>query len=156
MTDDTQPRLIHVRSPLKRIRLTFQPVEPLDGPVTKGPLIRVSRPLKRITLTFQPVTTLEAEHTAPAAADTLGAFVAKLNEADALYNRPGVRIDEARSGVRDGKVVLVATPNDPRDGVATCKRVADFLFAAIRDLPGAAVKVFVADKPDEPLYELVG
>jgi hypothetical protein len=53
--DKKQPGLIHVRRPLKRVRVTFEPVAPLDGPITDGPLIRVGLPLKRIRVTFEPV-----------------------------------------------------------------------------------------------------
>lgn len=156
MTDDTQPRLIHVRNPLKRIRLTFQPVEPLDGPITDGPLIRVSGPLKRIRLTFQPVASVRLTFPLPVAGDgarvfdKLNAIIGKLNEIEALDGRAGVWVDGARSGVQGGEVVIVLVPNDPADALATCKRIAHILFNAS---PGATVKVFAAES-EAPVYEL--
>ncbi|MBP3958549.1 hypothetical protein J8F10_25145 [Gemmata sp. G18] len=161
-SSDRQPKLIHVRRPLKRITVNMEPTVPLDGPVTEGPLIRVGHPLKRGTLSFEPVpqvvTILElpliggekGEH----ALAVLHSIVQKVNEIEALRGRAGVWVDGVRSGVREGKVEIVLAPNDPTHAVETCKRVADYLFAAARQTPGVVVKVFAADQPETPVYEL--
>ena len=162
-TDAKQPELIHVSRPLKRARLTFEPTTPLDGPLTDGPLIRVGRPLKRVRLTFKPsARTATVRLTVPLAAgadgerkfQTLRSLVEKVNEVEALFDRAGVWVDGTRSEVRDGEVVIVLAPNDPADALDTCKRVADYLFAASRKTPGITLKVFAADEPETPVYEL--
>ena len=51
-------------------------------------------------------------------------------------------------------MVVVLAPNDPSDAIETCKRVADLLFVAARKVGGVAVKVFAADEPETPVYEL--
>jgi hypothetical protein len=155
--ENNRDRLIRVRGPaLPVAALVSEP--DLAEPVSelsrvRGPAVRV------VALMSEPVepAILEAAHPAAGGKNEVGrlsSFIEKLNEADSIFNRPGVRIDESRSGVRDGRVVLVLTPNDPADAVETCKRVADYLFAAIRTIPGATVRVFVADQPDKPVYEL--
>jgi hypothetical protein len=55
MTPERQPKLIHVRRPLKRVEATFEATTPPDGPVTGGPLIPVGRPVRRAELHFEPV-----------------------------------------------------------------------------------------------------
>jgi len=157
---EPQRKLIRVGRPAIRGTLRLEPVVPIDGPVTTGPLIHVRRPVVRGTLTFEPVVTTEVELPLPGGADggpmfeTIHAVLGKLNEIEAQLGRPGVCVDGERSGVRDGKVVLVVTPNDPAGAVETCKRIADFLFAAVRTVPGVTVKVFSAESPDKPIYEL--
>ena len=74
-----------------------------------------------------------------------------VNAMEAEEQRAGLSLDEARSGIRAGEVVLVLVPNDPADALATCKRVANILFNAAR---GVTVKVFAADQPNAPVYEL--
>lgn len=151
-----QPRLIHVRKPLVRVEMNMEPVEPFDGPVTRGPLIRVSRPLKRITLTFRPAATLRLTLPLPAAGDgarvfdKLNSIIRVVNEMETIWDRAGVWVDGERSGVQNGEVVIVLAPNDPTDALATCKRIAHILFNAS---PGATVKVFAAES-DAPVYEL--
>lgn len=160
---DREPKLIHVRRPLKRIEVNFEPSVPLDGPITDGPLIRVARPLKHVRLTFGPAAPTPTVHlTVPLAAgvdgerkfQTLRSLVEKVNEVEALFDRAGVWVDGTRSDVRDGEVVIVLAPNDPADALDTCKRVADYLFAASRKTPGITLKVFAADEPETPVYEL--
>jgi hypothetical protein len=156
-TPDRQPKLIHVRRPLKRIEVNFEPTVPLEGPITDGPLIRVGHPLKRARLAFEPVAIMHLRRllTNGADADTLThrlySLAAKVNEMEVIEGRLGVRIDEASSGAQAGEVVLVLVPNDPADALETCKRIANILFNAS---PGVTVKVFVADQPDTPVYEL--
>ncbi|MBM3983187.1 MAG: hypothetical protein FJ304_23530 [Planctomycetes bacterium] len=151
-----QPRLIHVRKPLVRVEMNMEPVEPLDGPVTRGPLIRVSRPLKRVTLTFAPAASVRLTLPLVGGADgertfeKLAAIIRIVNEMEALWNRAGVWVDGARSGVQGGEVVIVLVPNDTADALATCKRIAHILFNAS---PGATVKVFAAES-EAPVYEL--
>ena len=77
-----------------------------------------------------------------------------MNEVERLFGRAGVRVDGACSGVQGSEVVLVVVPNDPADEVDTCKRVADYLFAAVRTIPGVTVKVISSANPRNPLYEL--
>ena len=160
-TPNRQPKLIHVRNPLKRIEMTFEPAVPPDGPITDGPLIRVGEPLKRVTLHFESPSPMiaEVEMPLPAGEDgesvlgELRSLAGKLNETESLSGRPGVWVDGARSGVRDGKIVLILLPNDPADAIETCKRAADFLFAGVRTVAGATVRVFSADDPKTPVYE---
>ncbi|HEY1186693.1 MAG TPA: hypothetical protein VGE74_03500 [Gemmata sp.] len=83
----------------------------------------------------------------------LNAVIGKVNELESLLDRAGVWVDGTRSGVQNGTVVLVLAP-DPTDAVETCKRVADYLFAASQKGGGITVKVFAADQPETPVYEL--
>ena len=112
-TDAKQPALIHVRRPLKRIRLTFEPTVPLDGPINDGPLIRVGGPLKRVRLTFEPTTppaTIRLTLPLATGADgakmfrTLGKLIEKVNEVEALFGRAGMWVDGTRSDVFGGEV----------------------------------------------------
>lgn len=52
---DRASKLIRVGGPLIRLKMTMRPVEPLEGPVTDGPLIRVGGPLIRLKMTMKPV-----------------------------------------------------------------------------------------------------
>lgn len=52
--DNSAPKLVHVRNPMRRLKLTFQPSTPSDEPVTDGPLLRAGGPLRRVRLAFQP------------------------------------------------------------------------------------------------------
>lgn len=152
--------LIRVRGPaLPVVALASEPN--LTEPV--GELIRAQGPaLPVVVLPSEPVESAVLEAAVPPFANgeaeraygSLSAMIGRLNDFRSLANQPGLSVDEARSGVRDGRVVLVLTPNDPTDAVETCKRVADYLFAAIRTIPGATVRVFAADRPDTPVYEL--
>lgn len=127
-------------------------------------LIRVKGPaLSPVTLRSEPLQPTATVHLAvPLAAGddgtrlfaTLHSLVTKVNEVEALFNRAGVWVDGAQSDVRNGEVVIVLAPNDADDAVETCKRVADYLFAASRKVAGATVKVFTADKSEKPVYEL--
>jgi len=83
--------------------------------------------------------------------DRMYSLAAKINEMEVLEGRPGLRIDETSSGAQEGEVVLVLVPNDSANAIETCKRIANILFNAS---PGVTVKVFVADQPDTPVYEL--
>ncbi len=157
--NNERSKLIRVQGPaLPVVRL----ISESDPTASVSELIRVQGPaLPVVRLMAEPVepATLEATHPAGTPQGerefgTLSAFVGKMNEAEQLYNRPGVRIDAERSGVRDGKVVIVLAPNDPTDAIETCKRVADYLFAAIRTIPGATVRVMVEGQPDKPVYEM--
>ena len=159
---DPEPRLIHVRRPLKRIAVTFEPVVPLDGPVTDGPLIRLDQPLKRMTDTMQAVpavvTIFELPLVGGATGDqtfaVLSSIIQKVNEIETLCGRAGVWVDEARSGVREGKIEIVLAPNDPTDAIATCTRMAKILFESLDHSKGVTIRVFASDKPDTPVYEL--
>lgn len=154
MIPDPDRKLIRVARPAIRATLTFEPTVPLEGPVVSGPLIHVRRPAIRGTLTFEPVDPAAVELNLPVAADdgpraldTLRTLVGKVNEIEALFGRAGVRVDDGRSGLREGAAVVVLAPHDPADAVATCKRVADQLFAAVRLVPGVTVRVLAADQP---------
>lgn len=48
-------KLISVRGKLLRATLHFEPCQPVEGPITKGPLIARGAPLQRATLHFHPV-----------------------------------------------------------------------------------------------------
>jgi hypothetical protein len=50
-----QDELLHVGKPMKRLKLTFEPVSPLDGPIVDGPLIPVGRPMRRTNQIFDTV-----------------------------------------------------------------------------------------------------
>jgi hypothetical protein len=134
---------------------------PLDGLVTDGPLIRAGRPLKRVAPTPDPVPSavavlelsLVGREQGERTFTTLNSIIQKVNESEALSGHAGVWVDGVRSGVRDGKIEIVLAPNDPTDAVGTCKRFADYLFAALRQ-PGLTVKVYAADEPETPVYEL--
>jgi hypothetical protein len=110
----------------------------------------VGLPAKSITLHFEPmvpVSDVSAEVEAPFGVNedgerllgTLNALVEKVNECEALFGRPGLRVNGERSGLRDGRVLVVVGPNDPTGAVETCKRIADQLFAALRTVPGITI-----------------
>ena len=142
--------------PAKRITLHFEPVTPPSGPVNDGPLIRVRHPVAA-----QPV---RAEVEAPLAPaedggpllGTLRGLVGKVSECEQLLGRPALAVNGDHSGVAGGKAVVSVSPSGPTDpagAVETCKRVADALFALVRTIPGATVRVVSADQPDRPIYE---
>jgi hypothetical protein len=162
MMPDRQPRLIHVKRPVKGVEVTFEPATPLSGPITDGPLIPVSRPMKSVGHPFEPVATPYIELGLPLShgvdADQiyrkLNSLVRKVNEMELLFDRAGVWVDGLRSGVREGMVVIVLTPNDPADPLETCKRIADQLFATTRPVAGVLVTVRAVDQSEMPLYPL--
>ncbi len=136
-----------------------------DSPTAStGEWVRLARPaLPVVKLMAEPAAPTATVHlTLPLATGddgerifkTLHALIEKVNEMEALFDRAGVWVDGTRSDVRDGEVVIVLAPNDPTDAIDTCKRVADYLFAASRKAPGITLKVFVADKPEAPVYKL--
>ena len=151
-------RLIRVQGPaLPVIRLSSEANS--TTPVSK--LIRVPGSVaKMIPATATPAATVRLTLPLAAGVDgerkfqTLRSLVEKVNEVEALFDRAGVWVDGTRSDVRDGEVVIVLAPNDPADALDTCKRVADYLFAASRKTPGITLKVFAADEPETPVYEL--
>ena len=154
-------RLIRVQGPaLPVVRLASEAA----SPVPACERIRVHGPaLPVVKLMSEPAASTATVHfTVPLAAgvdgerkfQTLRSLVEKVNEVEALFDRAGVWVDGTRSDVRDGEVVIVLAPNDPADALDTCKRVADYLFAASRKTPGITLKVFAADEPETPVYEL--
>ena len=157
-----QHRLIHVRRPVKWVEVAFEPTTPLHGTLTDGPLIPVGRPLKRVGLHSEQAALAYVELAlqlvggadGPRMFEKLNSLVVKVNEMESLFDRAGVWLDGSQSGVRDGKVVIVLTPNDPADAIETCKRVADQLFATTRPLAGMIVTVRTADQLEKPLYQL--
>jgi hypothetical protein len=161
-TPNRQPKLIHVRNPVKRITLTFEPVVPPDGPITEAPLIHVANPVKHIEMTFEPVPPVVTVVELPLLGEdkgeqtfaSLNSIIQKVNEIEAIRGRAGMWVDGTQSGVREGKVEIVLAPNDPTDALNTCKRVARILFELLNSAAGITVKVFAADRPDAPVYEL--
>jgi hypothetical protein len=158
----SQQKLHRVSRPLVRGTLTFDPVEPLGGSVTDGPLIRATRPVVRGAVTFVPVVGAHIELTLPIISeddgnkkfDLLNSAIGKLNELEALFDRPGVSVIGPQSGLLDDKVVIFIMPNEPTDAIETCKRMADWIFATVRTLAGVAIRVLSAESPDKPLYKL--
>lgn len=158
------------RGPLVRVQGPALPVVKLvseSDPLTPtGELIRVSGPaLPLVTLMSEPpvppatvrlALPFTKERDGNHLFQMLHSVIEKANEMEAFNSRAGVRVDGARSGVRGGEVVLVVAPNDPDDAIETCKRVADYLFAAARATRGVTVQVFATDAPDAPVYELAG
>ena len=132
---------------------------PDDPPVSVSGWSRLSRPAIPVIVLAAEPSFSSVELAFPRIDDkpkieNLAALVERLNELEALFNRPGVTIDAERSGIRDGKTVLVVSPNDPTNAIETCKRVADFLFAIVRPITGVTVRVFSADEPGKTIYEL--
>ena len=123
----------------------------------------VGLPARSITLRFEPIepVSVSAEIELPLLINEDGevthqmlrAVVGKVNECEELLGRPGVRVNDARSGVRDHRVIVVVGPNDPAGAVETCKRIADQLFAALRTVPGITIKVLSANHPGKPICE---
>jgi hypothetical protein len=158
-TPNRQPKLIHVRNPVKRIDFAFEMVAPVEGSIADAPLIHVRNDLKKIEMNFDPVLSAVAVLELPLLGgengertfSTLNSIIQKVNEIEALGGRAGVWVDGVRSGVREGKIEIVLAPNDPTDALETCKRVAKILFSAS---PGLTVRVFAADQPGTPIYEL--
>jgi hypothetical protein len=158
--DDERGRLIRVQGPAMPVIRLASEVDP-RAPVAE--LIRVQgSPIPLIRLTDRPVPTATVRLTLPlqtgadgeAMFQTFRTAVEKVNEVEALFGRSGVWMDGTLSHVKDGEVVIVLAPNDSSDARETCKRVADYLFAAARSAGGVRVKVFEADRPDTPVYEL--
>lgn|GEM_PF-6656839 len=125
-------------------------------------LIRVQGPaLPSVTLRSDPppvVTVLELPLTSGEKGEqtfaVLNSIIQKVNEIEALFGRAGVWVDGTRSGVCEEKIEIALAPNDPTDAIETCKRLADYLFAAVRNTSGVTVKVFTKDQPDTPVYKL--
>lgn len=133
-SDVLPSELIRVKGP------ALPPVTLRSEPLTPTATVRLSLPL------------MSGDH-GSRMFDTLHALVAKVNETEALFGRAGVWVDGERSGVQGGEIVIVLAPNDVADAVETCKRVADYLFAAARKTAGFTVKVFESEA-DAPVYEL--
>ena len=135
-------------------------------PERQRKLPRVGPPVIRASVTMEPVGTgtpqpVRAEVEAPLASaedggpllGTLRGLVGKVSECEQLLGRPALAVHGERSGVANGKAVVSVSPGDPVGAVETCKRVADALFALIRTIPGATVRVVSVDHPDRPIYD---
>ncbi|MBM3983188.1 MAG: hypothetical protein FJ304_23535 [Planctomycetes bacterium] len=150
--------LIRVKGPaLPPVTLSSERTH--TAPVSE--LIRVKGPaLPPVTLSSDPTSSAFAVLTLPLVGGNSGeqTFVAlnsiilKINEIEALCGRAGVWVNGTRSGVREGRIEIVLAPNDPTDALGTCKRVANYLFAAF-NTAGTTLKVFAAES-DAPVYEL--
>ncbi|WP_439631576.1 hypothetical protein [Gemmata sp.] len=142
---DRQRKLPRVGPPAIRASVTMEPVGPAAG--AEGGAFQT-----------EPV---RAEVGAPLSGGedggrllvTLRGLVGKLSECEELLGRPGLRVHGERSGVAGGRAVVSVGPSDPVGAVETCKRVADALFALVRTIPGATVRVVSVDHPDRPIYE---
>jgi hypothetical protein len=158
---DTFVRLGRPAVPVVKLTAEHEPDAP---PASTGEWARLSRPaLSVVELMAEPIPPVATVRLAlPLAAgddgnrmfQTLRSLIEKVNEMEALFNRAGVWVDGTRSDVQGGEVVIVLAPNDPVDALETCKRVADYLFAASRKTRGIVVTVFAADQPETPVYEL--
>jgi hypothetical protein len=167
--NDRKPELIRVARPLVRGKLVFEPVVPLDGPVTDGPLNRVARPLVRGTLPFEPAVPLYLELTLTLRPDTdkdtvaavfekLTTLVELLNGYEAELGGTGFAVDEPRSGIKAGPAVgLVLLPNDPNGAERRLAKVAELLAKAASEYAGKAgvvAGVFSATDPKKPLFSV--
>jgi hypothetical protein len=160
--DPTPQESRRTSRPIVRGTLNLETVQPHDGLANQGPLIRVNRPVTRGILKLVPVLGTHIELTLPISSEgdgkrkfeLLNMAIRKLNELEAMFDRPGVCVIDGESGLREGKVVLFLAPHEATDAIETCKRLADCIFATVRTLAGAAIRVLSADSPSKPLYEL--
>lgn len=142
----TTPRTARfsIGMPATRATLRLEPVVPPVGPGAAQPVrAEVEAPLA------------PAEDGGPLLG-TLRGLVGKVSECEQLLGRPALAVNGDHSGVAGGKAVVSVSPSGPTDpagAVETCKRVADALFALVRTIPGATVRVVSADQPDRPIYE---
>jgi hypothetical protein len=139
---------------LVEVRVTAPAVVPVVG--SREPqLIHVRKPLVNLTATFGPFVRLFV----PVANDTdarakfelLKSLVGRINELEAFLGRAGVELADAVPNVENGELVASFVPNDPANGVERCKRIAHYLWAA---QGGAAVRVYDAEKPEAPVFEI--
>jgi hypothetical protein len=158
---NTEHELIRVKGP------ALPPVTLRSGttfPTSASELIRVSGPALPVVRLrserVEPVATVVLRVPLAPGADVEGTFkrlrslVAKVNEVEVLLDRAGVWVDGNRSGVQNGEVVIVLAPNDETDALDTCKRVSRILFDALNNAAGVTVRVFAANEPETPVYEL--
>ena len=54
MSNENRKKLIRVGAPLVRVKLEMKPCQPVEGPITQGPLIRVGHPMQRVNLEMKP------------------------------------------------------------------------------------------------------
>lgn len=128
---------------------------PTAVPVREAQLTHVRKPLSNLTATFGPFVRLFVpvanEPEAKAKFELLKSLVARINEMEALHGRAGVELADTVPNVENGELVASFVPNDPANGVERCKRIAHYLWAA---QDGAAVRVYEAEKPESPVFEI--
>jgi|GEM_PF-4539387 hypothetical protein len=78
-------------------------------------------------------------------------LVVFVNQIAALTDRSRMMISADHSGTRDGEQVLTLIPCDAEGALETCKRVAHLLWGA---QVGSAVRVYDAEKPEAPVFEI--
>lgn len=122
MSPDVNPRKLNpVSRRLVRGTLKFEPVAPVEGPVTDGPLLPVRRPLVRGELSFERVEPvwLELEFALTADADVATAFgtvvrlIAELDWYEKQLGGAGVRCAKEQVRVVNDTVTIVLIPKNP-------------------------------------------
>lgn len=105
-TSDREPKLIHVRRPLKRMPVTTEPGLP-HNPAAAEPLIHVRRPLKRVELAPDTsgaavaVAFIRRHLVAPTTGRPLARLSALVNEAARITEARVVLADETGTANRD-------------------------------------------------------
>jgi hypothetical protein len=121
-------------------------VEPTDD--CRPKLVHVRRPLVRGTLTFEPAGPAFLELTVTPAGDAAAAFarvaelVDRLSEYDQAVGGAGVTRDAARSRAEPGAVTLVVVANDPAGAEARLEAFGRVAAAAV-GYAGEAVRAEV-------------
>lgn len=130
-------KLIHVRGKLHRVTLQMEPCQPLDGPVTKGPLIRLGYPLRRFTLEMKPclhsiAVTFSID---PDLGLTAEAVFAKVRPILELMKSAGFAWDRANSSSEPGRITikLVPTTKDAQDRLPEVRKA---LTPVVVDIAG--------------------
>ncbi|MGL6074014.1 MAG: hypothetical protein ACRC8S_07625 [Fimbriiglobus sp.] len=110
----------HVREPLQRLKLTFQPVEPDVKPGISAPLERVAEPLQRLKLNFFPLVAYDLILTLNDDADSdtvflqLQELLKELNGLSILSNGSPIEVDLKSSKAKPGELTLrLLIPGSP-------------------------------------------
>lgn len=110
---EEQPKLIRVGGPLHRVTLKMKPCQPVEGPITDGPLITRGGPLQRVTLTMKPVSTPTLQLTFGVDPDlglTPETVMAKVVPILELVKGCGFTWDRANSNGEPGRIVIQLVP----------------------------------------------
>jgi hypothetical protein len=113
-------KIEHVREPLQRLKLTFEPVEPGVKPGISAPLERVAEPLQRLELKFFPVVAYDLILTLndDADADTvflqLQELLKELNGLSLEAKNCPIEVDLKNSAAKPGELTLrLLIPGSP-------------------------------------------
>lgn len=131
--------LIRVGGPLHRVKLTMKPCQPMEGPITDGPLIRVGHPMQRVAVEMKPVSTPYLQLTFGVDPDfglSPEAILAKVVPVLELVKGLGFTWDRTDANGVAGRIAirLVPTTTEAAGKLSWLKDMLTPVFAELRDV----------------------